>query len=99
MVFFRKSNGHMVVAEDLYNPSYVVEMFKITRICKCDCDDFLVCVESKDWDKLFLIMMEDCPEEVVVDHELRELALLEVFGEEVSKEIEKRHEEKVKNLD
>jgi hypothetical protein len=98
MVFFRKINGHMDLATDLYNPTYAVETFKITRVCECDCEKFLMCLSQEDWDNLFLLMMEDCPEEVVVDHESRDDALVDVFGLEQAKEIKHRHEDKIKKI-
>ena len=91
MVFFRKINGHMVLAEDLYAPCYVIEAFKISIIDKDDQEEFFLCVLHQDWDRMFLIMMEDCPEEVKVENSLRENAIIEIFGKEVASEVKRKH--------
>ena len=96
MVFFRKINGHMVLAEDLYQPCYVMEMFKISSKDAKDSEEFCLCITHADWDKMFLIMMEDCPEEVRVEQDLREHAIEEIFGKDVAEEVRKKHDLKEK---
>lgn len=79
MVAFRKCNGHMVIADDIYRPSFIMEVVLVKPV---HTDDLLKIIEDRDWDRLFILLMEDCPEQVIVDCDYREHALEEIFGKE-----------------
>lgn len=82
MVIFEKTadNKHVSLNTKLYNPMFTIEIFKI---CHCDpkhLDDLVESIKSKNWDLIFIIMMFDCPEEVIVEQDLREHILKQIFG-------------------
>jgi hypothetical protein len=79
MVAFRKCNGHMMIADDIYNPSFIMEVVLVKTVCT---DELLEIIKNQDWDSLFLLLMNDCPEQVIVDCDLREHALEEFAGKE-----------------
>jgi len=79
MVAFRKYNGHMIIAEDIYEPCFAIEMVLVKSI---HIQDLLETIQSRDWDRLFLLMMYECPSQVIVDCDLRERALEEFAGRE-----------------
>ena len=84
MVIFKKSsdNKHVDLQTDGYKPMFSVEIFKICQHDPDHLNDLLESIKEKNWDLIFIIMMYDCPEEVKVEHELRENTLKEVFGYE-----------------
>jgi len=104
MVIFKKTsdNKHVDLMTDDYKPMFSVEIFKV---CAHDPEHLATLLESiqeHNWDLIFIIMMYDCPEEVKVDHELREDTLKEIFGysqndlskEMVEEEIQHKHPNK-----
>jgi len=82
MVIFKKTsdNKHVDLMTDNYNPMFSVEIFKVCAHDPEHLSILLESIEEHNWDLIFIIMMVDCPEEVKVDHELREDTLKEIFG-------------------
>ena len=71
MVVFRRTEDRFWLANDKYDPSFVIEMFKVGP-------NFFKLKEKKDWLDIFIVMMEVCPEEVRVDLEIRENTISEL---------------------
>ena len=104
MVIFKKTsdNKHVDVSTEKYNPMFSVEIFKVCRQDPEHLNALLESIEEHNWDLIFIILMHDCPEEVKVEHELREDTLKEVFGYEekelsiemVEEEIHHKHPNK-----
>lgn len=95
MVIFKKtSDNKHVDLTDGYNPMFSVEIFKVCANDPEHLATLLESIEEHNWDLIFIIMMLDCPEEVKVEHELRENTLKEIFGyEEKQLSIEMLEEE------
>ena len=84
MVIFKKTsdNKHVDLMTEEYNPMFSVEIFKVCAHDPEHLSALLESIKEQNWDLIFIIMMLDCPEEVKVDHELREDTLKEIFGYE-----------------
>ena len=72
MVVFRRNEDKFWLAIDRYLPSFIMEIFKIgPKVLKLK--------EREEWLDMFIIMMQVCPEEVMVELELREHAIKELL--------------------
>lgn len=104
MVIFKKTKDskHVDLMTEKYDPMFSVEIFKVCKHDPEHLNTLLESIKEHNWDLIFIIMMYDCPEEVKVEHELREETLKEVFGYEqkelsiemIEEEIHKKHPNK-----
>lgn len=83
VVFYKENSEHVGLMYERYNPAFAIEMFKITMKDPDHVDAFMEAVQDKNWDLIFLILMYDCPEEVIVECDLRENTLKDVFGYDI----------------
>jgi hypothetical protein len=100
VVFYKSSDDHVDLKIDRYNPAFMVEILKVSMRDPEHIDVLVATIQEQNWDLLYLIMMYDCPEEVIVDEDLRENCLKEVFGYEtlslevIEQEIHYKHPNK-----
>ena len=80
VVFYKENSEHVGLMYERYNPAFAIEMFKITLNDPKHVNAFMEAVKTKNWDLIFIILMYDCPEEVIVECDLRENTLKDIFG-------------------
>ena len=90
MVIFRYYHRKLFVAIDLYHPAYAIEFFSVKEPLFFFFAPAVEKVVECQWTALeppqslvqviFLIMMRECPREVLIDLNLRENGLKDLFG-------------------